>query len=225
MSAEVLKKIDNVEDKIDNNLKLISSNVTTYQQLSDASQNIESITISGFPNVPCDNSELFMIVQAIADVLKFRFNETDIIDAKYLNESNLSRAQDESVETQTEQNHIARSTILVKFANNKLLKSILKQKRTYKKLTFDKLDNNKYNVLNKFKDSQNFTVYVNECLPKYYYKLLKKARTTLKAIGIQRVWNKFCYIYAQANTKSEIHLISCEDDIEVVKRMYDNNSS
>lgn len=187
---------------------------------------IKDVIVSGFPYIECDKYELKSLVNAIFDTIKVEILDADIIDIFYLIKKNEDGSMNMSVQSgdQSDDNmRVPKIPFIIKFNNNMSAKKIIVAKRKFKKLIFSNLDKEKHVILKKFEKHDDFVIYINESMSKYYYNLLKKSRDKLKPVGFKKVWQHNGCVYAQFNENLPIHQICSNQDIDKAIEMYVTN--
>lgn len=176
---------------------------------------IKDVIISGFPYINLKREQLFELALIVFHALKVKIEQAQITDAFYLLKKIDEVGTDDDISDKE-----PRVPFVVKLNNATIVKKIISAKRRYKKLEFSKLNSDNA-VIAQFKNMNNFTIFVNESLSKYHYKLLKLASKKLKEENnFQKVWQSNGFIYAQFQEALPLHLISSEYDIEKLLSLY-----
>lgn len=237
--SDIVSKIDKVNERIDN-----IGNVALNEELmrdvrlcksvlqvavpeinknllrsNNNSSVIKDVAVSGVPFMNLNNEQLIQLTLVIFSEIKVKIDESEIIDAFYLmkKSGNMETGMSDSDDIADK---VSRIPFVVKLNNTSLVKKIIAAKRRYKKLEFSKLKTDNA-VISLFKNSNNFTIFINESLSKYHYNLLKSASKKLKEQNnFKKVWQSNGFVYAQFSENLPLHQISSEFDIDKLLSMY-----
>lgn len=218
------RTVSGIESNNDSNMKTLNDNLADYQNLSELSNNIDKIVITGLSNLNSIKSELKTVTQCVLDSLSVPVRDEDIVDVK-LYHTNINTSLKTVSKTNCKResacadNSIS-NNLVVTVRNNHLVRQIIKAKKKHRELLFDQLDARKLPSELVQKTSSKSVINVNEFLPRSQYQLFRKSVKLLKNIGFQSVWKQFCCVYARLSVNDPVHLIADEKQLSKIHDFY-----
>ena len=202
----------------------LNNNLADFQKLSDLSNTIDKVVITGVPNLSNSKSELTSIAQSIFDSIKVQINPGDIVDVS-LKKNNKNTLKRKKIKTDRKSENSSKddyclNNLVVTMKNNSQVRTIIDAKRKHRTLEFCQLDTKKLSHVPVLTTSPNSVINVNEFLPRSQYKLFQKSFKLLKSIGFEKVWKQQYCIYARLSTNYPVHMILDEKQLMRVHDVY-----
>ena len=202
-SFQSIQQITNANSgNIQTNYNLIKNNTTQIHVLHTHATNTRKkseIIIAGIPSVVTNpHSE-------IINVIFTKIGATKILPLIHNSRNFLSKPS--STSTDPANAPAATYSIAVHLLSTDALDAIIDCKRNYKELKCADVFSN---------EALTGLIYINELLPSYTYKLLKRTRTIAKNKGYEFVWVQSATIYVRKDDASNRIPILCESNLSTL---------